>query len=46
MNPSQCPVSEALFAQAAHAGGWPKLGWCTDEQADEVFTCYDEDVVH
>jgi hypothetical protein len=38
--PSNAP--EQLFMASAHAGGWPKLGWCADEQDDDAPSCFDE----
>jgi hypothetical protein len=40
--PSHAP--EQLFVASAHAGGWPKLGWCADDQEDDTLTCFAEPV--
>lgn len=42
MNPSQCTQPDQLFSACMHAGGWPKLGWETQDTEDEDMTCYDE----
>jgi len=35
MNPTQCTQPQALFGASMHAGGWPKLGWETQEISDD-----------
>jgi hypothetical protein len=40
--PSHAP--EQLFVASAHAGGWPKLGWCADDHEDDTLTCFAEPV--
>jgi hypothetical protein len=45
MNPSQCTQPDQLFSACMHAGGWPKLGWETQDMQDieeQDMTCYDE----
>lgn len=42
MNPSLCTTPEQLFTAAIHAGGWPKLGWCTEDADEPTLTCFDE----
>ena len=42
LNPSQCTQPEQLFAACMHAGGWPKLGWQSQDDADDATTCYDD----
>jgi hypothetical protein len=44
MNATPYTAPEQLFIASAHAGGWPKLGWCADEAVEEALTCLDEDV--
>lgn len=45
MNPTQCTQPEQLFAACMHAGGWPKLGWQCQDDAEEVLSCYDDIVL-
>jgi hypothetical protein len=42
MNPTQCTQPDQLFAACMHAGGWPKLGWQCQDDAEEVLSCYDD----
>jgi hypothetical protein len=42
MNPTQCDQPAALFAACMHAGGWPKLGFQCQDDAEEVLSCYDD----
>jgi len=42
MNPTQCDHPSALFAACMHAGGWPKLGFQCQDDAEEVLSCYDD----
>lgn len=45
MNPSQCVHLEQLFGACMHAGGWPKLGWSAQDEADDIMTCYEGGVI-
>lgn len=32
------PQTQPLFGHHQHAGGWPKLGFAAEEQADDLLT--------
>jgi hypothetical protein len=42
MNPSQCTQPQELFGASMHAGGWPKLGWTTQDVSDDAMGLDDE----
>jgi hypothetical protein len=44
MNATPYTAPEQLFTASAHAGGWPKLGWCADDSLEEALNYFDEDV--
>lgn len=42
MNPSQYVEPQQLFGASMHAGGWPKLGWQHNDNADNNLASDDE----
>ena len=42
MNPMPNIEIVQLYGRSIHAGGWPKLGWQSQDDADDAMTCYDD----